>query len=93
MSSNSPKKWTNEFVVVVKTNLFVRFLGGFEDTKSPFEIIWPLSKCQNHKEDAANFCGLLKEAELYLSQALTHSSLYYRRKHTNEFQSNQTYNK
>ena len=24
------------------TNLFVRFLGEFEDTKSPFEIILPL---------------------------------------------------
>ena len=44
VSSNSPKKRTNEFVVVVKTNLFVRFLGEFEDTKSPFEIIWPLGK-------------------------------------------------
>ena len=32
----------NEFVVVVKTNLFVCFLGEFEDTKSPFEITWPL---------------------------------------------------
>ena len=42
VSSNSPKKRTNEFVVVVKTNSFVRFLGEFEDTKSPFEIIWPL---------------------------------------------------
>ena len=38
------QKQTNEFVVVVKTNLFVHFLGEFEDTKSPFEIIWPL-KC------------------------------------------------
>ena len=42
MSSNSPKKRTNEFVVVVKMNLFVRFLGELEDTKSPFEIIGPL---------------------------------------------------
>ena len=33
------QKRTNEFVVVVKTNSFVRFLGEFEDTKSPFEII------------------------------------------------------
>ena len=39
VSSNSPKKQTNEFIVVVKTNLFVRFLGEFEGTKSPFEII------------------------------------------------------
>ena len=33
VSSNSSKKWTNEFV---------HFLVEFEDTKSPFEIIWPL---------------------------------------------------
>ena len=36
------QKRTNEFVVVVKTNSFVRFLGEFEDTKSSFENIWPL---------------------------------------------------
>ena len=42
VSSNSPKKQMNEFVVVVNTNLFIHFLGEFEDTKSPFEIIWPL---------------------------------------------------
>ena len=35
MSSNSPKKERRSS----KTNLFVRFLGEFEDTKSPFEII------------------------------------------------------
>ena len=29
----------NENVVVVKSNSFVCFLGEFEDTKSPFEII------------------------------------------------------
>ena len=39
MSSNSPKKQTNKFVVVVKMNSFIRFLGEFEDTKTPFEII------------------------------------------------------
>ena len=29
----------NEFVVIVKTNSFDHFLGEFQDTKSPFEII------------------------------------------------------
>ena len=33
------QKQTNTFIVVVKTNLFIRFLGEFEDTKSPFKII------------------------------------------------------
>ena len=42
VSSNSPKKQTNEFVFTTTTKSFVRFLGEFEDTKSPFEIIWPL---------------------------------------------------
>ena len=36
------QKWTNEFYVVIKTNLFLQFLGEFDDTKSPFEIIRPL---------------------------------------------------
>ena len=27
-----------------------------------------LSKCQNHKENRANFCGLLRKAELYQKQ-------------------------
>ena len=36
VSSNSPKKRTNEFVFTTTTNSFVRFLGEFEDTKKTF---------------------------------------------------------
>ena len=36
LSSNSPKKRTNEFVFTTTTNSFVRFLGEFEDTKKSF---------------------------------------------------------
>ena len=36
VSSNSLKKRTNEFVFTTTTNLFVRFLGEFEDTKKSF---------------------------------------------------------
>ena len=36
VSSNSPKKRTNEFVFTTTTNSFVRFLGEFEDTKKSF---------------------------------------------------------
>ena len=36
VSSNSPKKQTKEFVFTTTTNLFVRFLGEFEDTKKSF---------------------------------------------------------
>ena len=36
----SPK---GQIILKVKTNSFVRFLGEFEDTKSLFEIIWPLA--------------------------------------------------
>ena len=28
-----------------------------------------LSKCQNHEDDCANFCGLLRKAELYVDSA------------------------
>ena len=51
VSSNFPKKRTNKFVVVVKTNLFVCFLEESEDTKSPFEIIWPLVNAQFVKKN------------------------------------------
>ena len=34
-----------------------------------------LSKCQNHKEDGANFCGFLRKAELYRQQNLNSSHL------------------
>ena len=37
VSSNSPKKRTNEFIFTTTTNLFVRFLGEFEDTKNSFQ--------------------------------------------------------
>ena len=29
-------------IIVLKSNSFVRFLEEIEDTKNPFEIIWPL---------------------------------------------------
>ena len=38
------KKGTNQFIFTTATNLFVRFLGEFEDTISSFEIIWPLHR-------------------------------------------------
>ena len=37
----------------------------FEATLIWFEYL--LNKRQNHKEDGANFCGLLRKAELYSS--------------------------
>ena len=55
-----PKQQTNEFVIVVKTNTFVRFLGEFEDTQSTFVIIWPL-------EDQKTF---------FLLQFLTYYSIH-----------------
>ena len=42
-SSNSPER-TNEFVFTTKTNLFVRFLGEFEDTKKSFRNYLTFSK-------------------------------------------------
>ena len=43
-SSNSPKKRMNEFVFTTTTNLFVRFLGEFEDTKKSFQKYLTFSK-------------------------------------------------
>ena len=56
----------NEFVVVVKT--FVHFLGEFEDTKSPFEIIWPLKARLMQTKEAflAEYFFLHTIAENYL---------------------------
>ena len=42
VSSNSPKKRTNEFVFTTATNSFVRFWENSRTPKSHFEIIWPL---------------------------------------------------
>ena len=36
MSSNSPKKQRNEFIVVVQTNLFVRFFGRIQGYQKSF---------------------------------------------------------
>ena len=36
VSSNSPKKRTNEFIFTTMMNSFVRILGEFEDTKKSF---------------------------------------------------------
>ena len=42
VSSNSPKKPTNEFVFTTETISLVGFLGGFEDIKKSFRPLWPL---------------------------------------------------
>ena len=41
VSSNSPKKQTNEFIFTTTTNLFGFFGENSRTPKSPFEIIWP----------------------------------------------------
>ena len=65
MSSNSPKKQTNKLVIAVKTNSFIRFWGKFEDTKSPFEIIWPLeAKAKILKASLLVFLVDLKKQKL-----------------------------
>ena len=58
VSSNSPKKGTNEFVFTTTTNSFVHFLGEFEDTKSPFEIIWPLPSFSDINDKTQSICSL-----------------------------------
>ena len=47
-----------------KTNSLVRFLEEVLAGNFALEIYWPLSECPNNEEDCANFCGLLRKAEL-----------------------------
>ena len=42
VSSNSSKKRTNEFFLLLWRLVFVCFLEEIEDTQKDFEIIWPL---------------------------------------------------
>ena len=62
MSSNSPKKQTNEFVFATTTNLFVRFLGEFEDTKKPFRNYLTFSDISEIQP--ALICQVVYELEL-----------------------------
>ena len=71
------QKWTNEFFVVIKTNSFLQFLGEFDDTKSPFEIIRPLVNVSTYSYNRAigKFKKSKRHSEInwplyYLSQLL-----------------------
>ena len=44
-----------KFIVVVKMNSFVNFLGEFEETKSPFKIIWPLQSVNDYSLKAVSY--------------------------------------
>ena len=50
VSSNSPKKWTNEFIFTTTTNSFVHFLGEFEDTKKSFRNCLTFMKKSDRRE-------------------------------------------
>ena len=75
MSSNSPKKRMNEFVVEVKTNSFLRFLGEFEDTQSPFEILWPLPKAMKNGPFSF-FGGHIYDMPVFCHNFFTFSTIY-----------------
>ena len=60
-------------IAIVKTfNAWLKFRFSEKATNVyTIFLIWLwrlLSKCQNHKENRANFCGLLRKAELYQKQ-------------------------
>ena len=57
--SNFPKR-KNLLYVVIKMNSFVRILGEFVDTKSHFEIIWPLDEvsCLSEGKSDWNYSGI-----------------------------------
>ena len=44
-----------------------------------FLMVLTFSKCQNHEEDYANFCGLLRKAELYVSTSIIPSSAVWKK--------------
>ena len=44
--------------------MYIKFSFSEKATKDCLWFWHLLSKCQNHKEDSANFCGLLRKAEL-----------------------------
>ena len=77
VSSNSPKKRTHEFVVVVKTNSFVCYLGELEDTKSPFKIFWPLGIAWQF-EKGLKFLSSDDFSTAKLKLLLLHSKLVFR---------------
>ena len=50
----------------------LKFSFSEKATKFAQSSLWfwrLLSKCQNHKDDCTNFCGLLRKAELYLARS------------------------
>ena len=55
------------FLVCGKNNIKAKVKFSFSATKicAILLMVLTFTKCQNHKEDGANFCGLLKKAELY----------------------------
>ena len=57
VSSNSPKKRTNEFVFTTTTNSFVRFLGEFEDTKKSFRNYLTFNECNLFISDLTTGSG------------------------------------
>ena len=56
------RKWSSRIIVKVQLSW-----EGHKNARNPpygFEIYLVNSKRQNHKDDCANFCGLLRKAEL-----------------------------
>ena len=49
-SSSKGQIFSKGLLGVLKMSSFIRFLGEFEDTKSPLEIIWPLGIHRHPKQ-------------------------------------------
>ena len=62
VSTNSPKKQANKFFFTTTMNLFVRFLGEFEDTKKPFQNYLTFSDISEIQP--ALICQVVYELEL-----------------------------
>ena len=55
----------------IKVQLFWEGHKNFRNLPHGFDV----HKCQNHEEDCANFCGLLRNAELYQELEIMHCRL------------------
>ena len=64
------EKATKIWAICLMVLTFTAFLRRPQKIVQSALWFWRLlSKCQNHEEDFANFCGLLRKAELYVPVA------------------------
>ena len=67
MAEKDVQKYIHKYEPFIAGFLYVKFSFSEKATKICVIILMVFtftSKCQNHKEDGTDFCGLLRKAEL-----------------------------